>query len=239
MNLRAACISAVVIVLSAVNARATLIDSFDSGSVSLSVTSSVSYVTKEVHPGEPDVIGGYRDIWLQWSAGATSIAEVVANSGDPEWNGFYFTQGARGVAAATVVWDGPTGLPSGTLGYALNKDLSAATAFSFDIADITGGGVNLTLTVYTDAHHASQRFLPATSLDVGTLTILRSDFTQSGDVGSADFSHVGAIVLKLEGTPANRGADITITRIETIPEPSTFAMVAVGGVVLLGLRRRW
>jgi hypothetical protein len=233
---------AAVFVLSAANVQATLIDDFDAGAQSLWTSQGTPYSLSQANVTSEDAIGGYRNVAIQWLTGRQSYVDVLA---DPTQAGLSFTEGT-GEAIATVTWDGPD-IPN-ILEYALNVDLTSGgeNEFVLDVEQVTGTGIQLTLTVYTDATHASRSttFLDAQlseplALPYGTV------FSQlAGTSGPADFAHVGAIVLELSGA-GHPGSDITINSIWTddngppVPEPSTLVLAAIGALGLLGARRRW
>jgi hypothetical protein len=235
---------AAVFVLSAANVQATLIDYFDAGAQSLWTSQGTPYSLSQANVTSEDAIGGYRNVAIQWLTGRQSYVDVLA---DPTLAGLSFTEGT-GEAIATVTWDGPD-IPN-ILEYALNANLTSGgeNQFVLDVEQVTGTGIQLTLTVYTDATHASQStiFLDAQpseplALPYGTVGSVFSQL--AGASGPADFAHVGAIVLELSGA-GHPGSDITINSITTdthgpVPEPSTLVLAAIGGLGLLGVRRRW
>ena len=93
------------------------------------------------------------------------------------------------------------------------------------------------MTVYTDATHASQYVTTVPAGGSSNLLLPYSLFSQIGANG-ANFSNVGAIVLEFNGV-GHAGSDITIGPIQTVPEPSTLALAAIGAMVALGFGRRW
>jgi hypothetical protein len=226
---------AAVLALSAANVQATLIDSFDAGSQSLSASPGTPYSLSQSHVG-PDALGDYRDVAIQWLAGRQSYVDVLA---DPTLAGLSFTQGT-GQAVTTVTWDG-LHIPN-VLTYTLNANLTTGgeNEFVFDVEQVTGP-LSLTLTVYTnDASHSSVYSCPMTVAMTGTtLSVPYTSFS-----GTANFSDIDAIVLRLDGT-GHSGSDVTLKSLKTddkgpsVPEPSTLALAAVGAFVFLGAGRRW
>ena len=236
MSLRLASMIAAIFALSAANVEATLIDSFDREDQFFSVSSKNHFNSDKVYPDS--AIGGCRDVRLNWESGPRSNAEVVVP--DPEvGNGFYFTQGAGGTAIATVVWDGEKD-DSGVIAYDLNQDLTQGEADQFwlNITNVTDG-MQLKMTVYSsDGALASATAPIQLSAGPTSLSIPYVNFSQQVLGGtSVDFHHVGAIVLELDGTHY-AGSDISISSIQTVPEPSTLVLAAMGGVAFFGLRGR-
>ena len=105
-------------------------------------------------------------------------------------------------------------------------------------AEVTGTGLNLKMTVYTDATDASEYDSFVSVGTTGIVSVPYGSFSQVGTNGPANFASVGAIVLKLSGS-GNSGSDITIKSIRTsvgVPEPSTLVMAVIVVMVLLGGR---
>ncbi len=229
----------VALALSVGSARATLIDSFSDGSQSLFVSSDQTNDSSNVGPGTSNVIGGYRDVSLQWLSGDLDFANVLTSAGK-----FSFTQGTS-EAKVALTWDGDNAISS--LNYLLGANLTSGSdnGFLLNILATTDTGVDLTMTVYTDASHASTYGTPIAGGFSGGKILSYGSFTPlTGAAGAADFSNVGAIVLTLSGY-GHSGSDITLGTIQTtsngapVPEPSTFALAAIGAAVAWGLRRRW
>jgi hypothetical protein len=212
-------------------AEASFIDAFDAGDQTLFVWSGKTNADDQANPGTSTAIGGYRDIALTWYSGELDFANVLASAGI-----FTFTQGTSEGEVA-ITWDGENS--KGVLGYLLGANLTSGddNQFLLNVASVTGTGVDLTMTVYTDATHASKYdIFPLSSS--GIKHLYYSDFSAVPGYGAANFSNVGAVVLKLNGT-GHVGSDITIGPIQTVPEPSTLALAAIGTMVLgFGWRRR-
>ncbi|MEN6459536.1 MAG: PEP-CTERM sorting domain-containing protein [Thermoguttaceae bacterium] len=228
--------SAVVVVacaLMATNVQGTVIDSFDTAAQSLSVSPKKTAL-EQVSLDSSAGLGGYRDLTLQWLNGRTAFVDVLTEA---FWTGLSFTQGTS-EAKLKVTWDGSDS--PGVLDYALGANLTAAgqDRLQFDVAEVTGTGLTMTITVYTDASHASTYTSFVTAGTTGVLEVTYASFASSGTSGAANFSNIGAIVLEFNGA-GHSGSDITISQIETaVPEPSTIAMAAVCGLALMGLSRR-
>ena len=113
----------------------------------------------------------------------------------------------------------------------------------FNVLATTGTGVELTMTVYTDATHASTYSTLVPGGYFGSESWQYGGFSQLvGAAGPANFGTVGAIVLDFNGT-GHVGSDITIgplqTNTGTVPEPSALALAAIGAMVFFGFGRRW
>jgi len=226
---------AAILAFSAANVKATLIDSFDAKSQSYSVSRYDRHDSGQVKPGLGEAIGGYRDVGIQWISGNRSDVEVFTDHDEP---GLSFSQNC-GQAIAKVTWDGARS--PNHLSFSLDADLTLDRAddFLFDIAEVTGNGMGLTMMVYTNANRVSEFTSVVKAGTSGALKIPYSSFTPVGCRGAADFSNVGAIVLELDGM-GHTGSDITIDSIRTSsPEPSTLVLAAIGATAFLGLRRRW
>ena len=225
---------AAVFLLTAANVHAGLIvDQFNTpDDQSLKVTAK----NKHDHSvsSASSAIDGWRDVSLQLvsSSGQPSYADVVADPGE-----LFFTQGT-GQAITTVTWYGADS--SSGAAYALNgEDLTSGgdDQFLLTVADVTGQGIKVSITVYTK--DINQNVLSSTSVSLivtapGVYSLPYSAFS-----GSADFSKIDAITLELDGT--NRaGSDIAITKLATAaPEPSTLVLAAIGGMAFLGVGRKW
>jgi hypothetical protein len=221
-------IIAIFLALSAANARATIIDLFNDTNSDLYRVSS-SRTADSGHWGTIAAIGGFRDYKMNWVDLSSSYLEVLPDS--PA--GLTFTQ--NGQAKTTVTWQGATS-------YALDEDFSADNAFDLYIASVTELGMSVKMTVYSaDGTLASS----TTSIDVpkgfsGVRSFKFADFNQAvaGVSGAATFADIDAIVLELNGT-GRTGSDIVISSLKTVPEPSCFALLAIGVVAFFGLRRRF
>jgi len=223
------CLCAVVLAFSAACAKATIIDSFGGTKFTLSVDGdSIADETDFSQVTTAAAIGGHRYTLLTWLSGDQNFASVSPSGGK-----FSFTQGTA-EGDATITWDGSTSSNVYLLGENLNNE---GNEFQINVLGCTNTGVELTMTVYTNASEASTYSLPVTS--IGGLSLPYKDFFKLPTAASeADFSSVGAIVLDINGYN-HSGSDVTLGLIQTIPEPSTLALAAIFAVVALCLRRRW
>jgi hypothetical protein len=225
------CLCALVLVLAVGTAGASLIDSFTDGSLALSVWSGVPAISQQV--AATSSIGGYRDVALDWVSGDLDFANVVYSGPVGK---FAFTEGtAEGKTAIT--WDGAN-TPS-VLSYLLGANLTAGGDNEFAIAvdAVTGSGVPMTISVYTDATHASAYSTTLPAGTTGNVFVPYTSFTQVA-ANPANFAAVGAIVLQFNGT-GHVGSDITIGSIKTqqiVPEPS---MLALGAIVAMIFGLAW
>jgi hypothetical protein len=231
MFLRNAGLFALVFVFSAAIAEASMIDSFDGGSQSLFVTVSQPDVHQQVNAGS-GTIGSYRDISLLWNAGFLDYANVMVSGSSGMFGFNQLTSDSTG--KATITWDGSDS--PNVLDYKLDQDLTLGGDNGFLIDIGTSAGMTLTMTVYTNATSSSSYTKTLASGFSGLLYVPYSSFAQVG-TDPAEFDSIGAIQLLLDGT-AHPGSNIAISSIQTVPEPSAFAMLVVGAVALLGIGRR-
>jgi hypothetical protein len=232
---RTCVILAAVFLLTAANVHADLIiDQFDGPAAGQSLV--VTNKTPDPHDSQADgsALGGYRDIQLTRVSGQPIYVDVF---GDPEDNGLFFTQGT-GQAIATVTWYGADS-SNGPI-YALNKDLTSGgdDRFLLTVADVTGQGINVSMTVYTeDSSHVIHSSTTVPLLVTAPGVISLPYYTAFS--GTADFTKIDGIALELDGTGL-AGSDIAIASLSAAtPEPSTLVLAAIGSMVFLGVGRKW
>jgi hypothetical protein len=230
---RACVFLAAVFLLSAANVQATVIDSFNAADQTLMVTRSNPDMSEQMPVGS--AIGGFRDISLHRVSSQPIFVNVFSDSQD---SGLFFSQGT-GEAETTVTWDGANS--PNLRSYLLNAPLTSEgeNRFLLHVADVTGTGINVTMTVYTndDTHYSATDSVWVTAADV--ISLPYTSFTHNGPDGAANFADVDAIVLRLSGT-GHVGSDVAITKLETAaPEPSTLVLAVIGVVVSLCVGRRW
>ncbi len=191
------------------------IDTFNDGEQNLLVLST--------SPTDTDVIdttgllGGERDIYLQWTSGGRINLDIdLSGTG----NKFSYTGGDDAIGWANVTWDGD------------DNSATVLTTDGLDDVDLTGSGTNdgilakiinadlrsrLTFRVYRDTAAANWSYStiqlpplnPGTRMDV---FFPFSGFT-SGEGSGADFEHVGAVVMILDGS-VEASVDVSIDFIE-------------------------
>jgi hypothetical protein len=234
MMTRTSVLLAAILAFSAENVKAVVVDSFDDANRLYLVSRLDRRQSDQTRPGSDAAIGGYRDVALQWISGDKSYVELFDNGKTP---GLVFDQRVT-EAKATLTWDGANS--PGQRSYLLDADLTLGghDDFLFDIGKVTGSGIGLKMTVYTDAAYASQYIVVVPAGTSGEFKLPYADFMSVGLGGAADFANVGAIVLELNGM-GHADSDIVIRSIVTsAPEPSTLVMAAIGAVAFFGLRRR-
>jgi hypothetical protein len=227
------CICAFALAFLVGSARATLIDSFTAGKQALFVSADGTTDSNQANL-VTGVIGGYRDLALEWIRGEMDFANTLPSAGK-----FAFTQGTS-EGKGSITWDGENS--QGTLGYGLAQNLAAGgtNEFFLSVLNTAGTGVALTMTIYTDATHASSCSGFVAGGFTGGKEFLYGDFTKAtGMTGPVNFASVGAIKLDFNGD-GHTGSDITLGLIQTraVPEPPTLAFVVIGAMaVIWGWRR--
>lgn len=205
---------------------AVLIDSFDTDQAVLTVNSGVTSASSSVFSAGGDILGGWRDILIEYQSGTGDSTAKVEN-------GALSVSNEAGVppnsSMTTVTWDG-AGV--GGLG---GVDLTGMSAFGIlvDVLQSDLGGTLMLTIVDTDA-------------DSDTLSIILPEvtfgtpeqflFAFAGFSPAVNLTAVDSIALKVTGPAA---LDLSVDIIETaVPEPTS--MILLGTALLgLGIRRRY
>lgn len=191
-----------------------------------------------------EAIGGERDLHLTIPP-ANRGASLSSNSmGLTLLN---LDQSTFTRAQGLVVWDGADGDP-GVIDYdgLGGVDLTKDNAEAFQIRAGSDLGVTAKLTVYSgeDAFSTVDIVIPPDSISdpssLVEITIPFADFTEGlGATGPADFKNVGAVSLMLSTDKSASDAAIDFLKTlpnpnnsGTVPEPSSWAIFAMGLAVL-------
>lgn len=217
-----------------------MIDSFNTGEQSLEVRATSPNATSFVWGllGS-EVIGGSREVTLEWVAGTNrTFADVNLDA-----NGrLDFAQGPNAEARLTILWDGDELGGAGNLAYALGADLTAdgATGFVANVVSIDLP-IRVHVEVFTDANNGSvfEGTWSAGQVGAQYLPFNHPDWSVApGATGPADFTQVGQIRLILDGD-GFADADVAIDYVATgVPEPSSLALAILGAAMLVAVRRR-
>ena len=188
---------------------------------------------------DPIVLGGERDVWLsRTSSNSGSVSMDV----DGSFNGaLAYASSPATSGYALITYDGTDG--SSALNYTGlgGIDLTqSGVNTGVAIGTTSDIGAAATFTVYSDATHYSTYNVPVLADIDFNFTRYFATFssftTGAGAAGGADFTNVGAITLKLDGT-ANPGTDIGVDYfVATVPEPSGSMLILSAGLVFI-LRR--
>jgi hypothetical protein len=234
--LRPAAICLSVIALGASESKAatlfygTTIDDFAAGGQSVdrdfeSVTSSDPPLTDASVVTDGSIMGGERELFLQvfenpgLQAGAQVLPSVLS--------GILNVNSGTGVRLSTsVTWDGSTANP-------LNVDLTDSGLNDLLVLDIVGVDQFADAEfVVSDTSNNSSTMIQ-TGLGAGPQIFAFSDFS-----GTADFSQVGSIDLRLSGP---EGLDLSVGSVKTarVPVPTvSICLVSIACFVMVGHLRR-
>lgn len=197
------------LLVSVVYAGTVTIDTFDNGDdfIFASAGSSGTYL----YDGN-GIIGGERDTAI-WAYGNFAALQVQSNK-------LSLSPGDSATYTATVTWDGNdsnassldvTGLNSVNLISSTNDGILVSVVSKDD------GAVDITFEVYTTTANWSTMTLraPSARVESGERVDIFFSFDQfiTGGGTGADFTDVGAIVMKIDGTLAN-AIDVGIDNIE-------------------------
>ena len=177
-------------------------------------------------------VGGYREAIVTAVAGTGGTAIGVDQTDN---NLFTFSEDANLDSTGSVIWDATPGNPATLNPTGLGGvDLTGGgvqNSFLLDILDTDRDSLQ-TLTVYTDATHASRLSIPV--LDEADFTprrILFADMKPLPGLEPADFQNVGAITLDLVRNEPLKGWDYILFAIETLgptvfPVPLPYAVLS-------------
>ncbi len=228
MNIKRYALAIILAVAPSLSQASLVIDSFSTPQ-SVKVTSATTANSSTAATMFGDILGGTRTINLNWGTGGTeasvNVAADVANVLD-------FNQNSRVQSYATIIWDGLAG-----------ADLTAGgnNGFALDVIDLDGA-IGLTITVTSGANSSAYTMNLASVADIKTQNISFADFTATGADNDANFASVTSITMKLNGTLVS-SADVSLdnfvaTKINTVPEPSSIAVLALSLIGVAAIRRR-
>jgi hypothetical protein len=182
--------------------------------------------------GVPAGLGGSRELMLSRFSGAGSL-EFTSDSG---LGNFGFGPNVAGQSSLTydgtldgLIDDDGLGadLTDGGSSTLLRIVLRSDVAGPLSIEILSAGGNTSLAAIVT----------PGLGLTAGFTTVLIpfASFAVTGGAG-ADFADVGAI--RVTATSTNIGHDLQIDRIDTVPEPTTAALLGLGLALTASVSRR-
>ena len=235
------------------NAQAGIIDDFTVSQAKLTDgTADATGVWSQVSGPSANIIGGYRDIYINNVSGDARFLDATAQVRTAGGNSFYqFSSGSFTEAVGIIRWDGMTpgtgadtaaaigsinttglgglDLTIGATGFLINV-LQADQAFPFQLQAYTNS-TNYSIISLAGSSGAGTYFVPfAAFAGNGCVGIICTT-----TVGTMDFMNVGALqaIINFPGTPT-QSLDLSINLVQntTVPEPGALALV---GLALLGL----
>lgn len=216
---------------------ALIIDDFDTAQSAAVIPPFVNSPTSVA--GGAGILGGERDFELSLLSGqgATLQSDFDGNS--------MLEHGQIGSSTATslIVWDGadgdplsldPTGL--GGVDFTVGGTLSGIRI----VIDLNDLSAPLTLSAYTDGSNWSSAtvILPGGIPPKANLFVPYLDFVPQAGSG-ADFTNIGAFSMFIDGS-STPSLDLQLELIAAstpVPEPTSVALLALGGLLIGGVGR--
>lgn len=197
--------------------------------------------TANVAPA-PAAIGGERDLQLERLSGPGG-AIVDVNGGIPPQGQLLFSSDIGTSTILRLVWDGEDNdaeqIDFDGLGAADLSDGAMLDAFAIELdSDLE---TTLSLRVYDASDATGQTWSGATVAVLPTasqfeiLEVLFTELDESGPLGAADFTNVGAIQLEVAGAPS---LDFRLTAVQVVPEPAAASLAGLATLALLARQRR-
>jgi hypothetical protein len=191
----------------------------------------------------PAAIGGERDIEIERGGFGSGGAVVDVNGGDPPQGQLLFSSDIGTSTILRIVWDGEDndGEQIDFIGLG-PVDLSNGGALdAFEIELDSDLATTLSLRVYDESDPTgqvwSEAIVPvlASTGEFELLEVPFTEFTNSGPMGAADFTRVGAIRLEVAGAPA---LDLRMTSVQLVPESGAAPLAGLAALALLARGRR-
>lgn len=248
------------------NASAFDVDLFSTTQAQLvDTTTGDGGLESSVGAGDPTILGGSRDLYVEMLTQAATNPNGTADIG-VAGGALSFSTDSGVTGTGWVQWDGNDG------SIALNEtglggiDLTAGGQNAFAVTTIASDlGYEFVVTAYTDATHWTSISFSATAVD-GNLPPVTSFIDFAGFTNAAlcglstnpplpagvnsiscaagnqvvDLANLGALELKIDPNGGTVSVDLTIDQIVTVPEPSVLGLLGLGLLVggLTSLRRR-
>ncbi|MCK6553091.1 DUF4215 domain-containing protein [Candidatus Binatia bacterium] len=170
------------------------------------------------------LLGGERDVHLSITTGSGTLR---ADAGMSRSGAFSHAAAGQVRGITQITYDGDDGDPHTLDAAGLDGvDLTVGGSHSSIVVGLPFAdlGAAVTLAVWSDATHCSQRTLPAPASTVPAdnrrLQFRYGEFGLGpGCVGPANFTNVGAIRLTIDGTAVG-ATDLSVEQIQTVPEPT-------------------
>jgi len=221
------------------NSQATIIDSFSTPQ-SLTIN-TVGTVSSSVSSSGGDILGVERDMTLEMLSGSGMAVQA-------DLGGFSIlnhAQNASTTGKTTITWDGVDGTPAIDYTGLGGIDLTESGANNGMIISVIFDDLpsEIIVSAYSDAGNWSKYIASLPGMIFSSPAIITMPFanfvSQSGS--GADFTNIGAISLVVNGALYG-GTDMMLDNVETtnpVPEPSTFALLALGiAGVLFSAKRK-
>lgn len=175
-------------------------------------------------------------MFVERTSGNSGGVSADVNNSLP--SGLSYASGPVTDGNAIIVWDG--GEATSAIDYAgrAGVDLTQGSLNNM-ISLLTTSDLGATLRLTIDTSSAKYSFfdLPIAADPAFTLALVNTPFASFTDVGTgADFTNVGAIELKIDGS--TDGVDVQVDELKAIPEPSAAMLVVFAVTGALGVRKR-
>jgi hypothetical protein len=178
------------------------------------------------------ILGGERDLAVVLNSGSVASIDVALGS-------LAYWQLFASLGTGVIVWDGPDGSPVVDYTGLGGVDFTDGGGENSVVIPLLSNNLSapLVLTAYTDASNFSTATVntPGGVPPLVDLTVLFTDFVDTGPLGGADFANIGAFSLFIDG---NATPDLNLDVAAMTPEPSTATLLVFGILVLMTIRRR-